>query len=106
MSYYVQPNSALDKEALNRGNSVYFPGRVIPMFPEVLSNGFCSLKPKVDRLTMVCEMAISAAGKITAYQFHEAVIQSHARLTYNQVYAMVETKMKICKSNIKIYCPI
>ncbi len=90
VGYYVKPRSALDVEAYNRGNSVYFPERVIPMLPEALSNGLCSLKPEVDRLTMVCEMAISASGKITRYQFHEAVIHSHARLTYNQVYAMIE----------------
>lgn len=90
VSHYVKPGSALDREALNRGNSVYFPERVIPMLPESLSNGLCSLKPKVDRLTQVCEMKISPAGKITRYQFHEAVIHSHARLTYNQVYAMAK----------------
>lgn len=90
VDHYVKPRSALDAEALNRGNSVYFPGRVIPMLPEILSNGLCSLNPEVNRLTMVCEMAISATGKITRYAFYEAVIKSHARLTYNQVYAMVE----------------
>jgi ribonuclease R len=89
VSHYVKPGSALDREALNRGNSVYFPERVIPMLPEALSNGLCSLKPKVDRLTQVCEMQINAAGKITHYKFHEAVIHSHARLTYNQVWAMI-----------------
>ncbi len=89
VGHYVRLNSALDKEALNRGNSVYFPGRVIPMLPEVLSNGLCSLNPNVDRLALVCEMAISAAGKITHYEFHEAVFRSAARLTYNQVNAMV-----------------
>jgi ribonuclease R len=89
VSHYVQPHSALDKESLNRGNSVYFPERVVPMLPEVLSNELCSLKPNVDRLTMVCEMAMSPAGKITRYQFYESVIQSQARLTYNEVYAMV-----------------
>lgn len=90
VSHYVMPGSALDQEARNRGNSVYFPERVIPMLPEALSNGLCSLKPEVDRLTQVCEMKINAAGKITDYRFHEAVIHSHARLTYNQVFAMVE----------------
>jgi len=90
VSHYVKPGSALDREALNRGNSVYFPGQVIPMLPEALSNELCSLKPKVNRLTMVCEMSITAAGKISNHQFYEAVIRSHARLTYNQVYAMVE----------------
>lgn len=88
VSYYVKPNTALDTEALNRGNSVYFPGNVIPMLPEILSNGLCSLNPHVDRLAMVCEMAISATGKITRYQFYEAVFKSQARLTYNEVYAM------------------
>lgn len=90
VSHYVKEKGALDGEALNRGNSVYFPGRVIPMLPEVLSNDLCSLNPYVNRLTLVCEMAISAAGKITGYKFHEAVIKSHARLTYNDVYAAVE----------------
>jgi ribonuclease R len=90
VGHYVKPRSALDAEAYVRGNSVYFPERVIPMLPEALSNGLCSLKPEVDRLTMVCEMSISASGKITRYQFHEAVIHSHARLTYNQVHAMIE----------------
>ncbi len=89
VSHYVKKESTLDREALNRGNSVYFPGRVIPMLPEVLSNELCSLNPKVNRLTMVCEMTISPNGKITRYKFHEGVIKSHARLTYNQVYAMV-----------------
>lgn len=91
VSHYVRPGSALDEEALNRGNSVYFPGEVIPMLPEVLSNGLCSLNPKVDRLAMVCEMQLSAAGDITHYQFHEAVFRSHARLTYNEVFAMLVT---------------
>ena len=90
VSHYVKEKGALDQEALNRGNSVYFPGRVIPMLPEVLSNDLCSLNPYVNRLTLVCEMAIGATGKITSYKFHEAVIKSHARLTYNDVYAAVE----------------
>lgn len=89
VSHYVKPNTALDKEALNRGNSVYFPARVIPMLPEVLSNELCSLKPKVNRLTMVCEMIINATGKITRYEFYESVIKSHARLTYTEVFDMV-----------------
>jgi ribonuclease R len=90
VSHYVKANSALDQEALNRGNSVYFPGRVIPMLPEELSNELCSLKPKVDRLTLVCEMNITPKGKISRYHFHEAVICSAARLTYQKVYDMVE----------------
>ncbi len=92
VSHYVLSQTALDTEALNRGNSVYFPARVIPMLPEVLSNELCSLKPKVDRLSMICEMHISATGKITRYQFHEGVIRSKARLTYNQVYEMMQQK--------------
>ena len=85
VSHYVQIGSALDEEAFNRGNSVYFPERVVPMFPEVLSNGLCSLKPEVDRLAMVCEMVIDAKGQVTNSSFYEAVIHSHARLTYTQV---------------------
>jgi ribonuclease R len=90
VSHYVKPASALDLEAQNRGNSVYFPGHVIPMLPEVLSNGLCSLKPEVDRLVMVCEMDISRAGKVTGFQFFEGVIWSHARLTYTEVADMLE----------------
>src|SRR5690606_26092317 len=82
VSHYVNPDSALDLEAQNRGNSVYFPGHVIPMLPEVLSNGLCSLKPQVDRLVMVCEMDLSRTGKISDFRFYEGVIHSHARLTY------------------------
>lgn len=90
VSHYVLPNTPLDKEAFNRGNSVYFPGQVIPMLPEVLSNELCSLKPQVNRLTMICKMTITHSGKIANYQFFEGVICSFARLTYNQVYNMVE----------------
>ncbi|MFT4059610.1 MAG: ribonuclease R [Legionella sp.] len=85
VSNYVQQNSALDKEASRRGNSVYFPGKVVPMLPEALSNGLCSLNPNVDRLCMVAEMAISKEGKITRSRFYRAVIHSHARLVYTQV---------------------
>ncbi len=85
MSYYVRPDSALDKEAINRGNSVYFPSQVVPMLPEVLSNGLCSLNPQVDRLCMVCEMTVSESGKLSGYKHYEAVMNSHARLTYNKV---------------------
>ncbi len=85
VSHYVKPSDALDVEALNRGNSVYFPRRVIPMLPESLSNEMCSLKPQVDRLVMVCDMALDAQGKIKKYSFFEGVIHSAARLTYNNV---------------------
>ncbi len=81
---YVEPNSALDVEAHNRGNSVYFPGRVIPMLPEVLSNGLCSLKPKVDRLCMVCAMEIDKQGELRRFRFCEGVMRSAARLTYTE----------------------
>ncbi len=90
VSHYVKVDSALDKEAVVRGNSVYFPERVVPMLPEELSNGLCSLNPHVDRLAMVCEITLSKSGKMTDYQFYEAVIHSHARLTYNKVSAMLE----------------
>lgn len=90
VSYYVRPNTALDKEAINRGNSVYFPSQVVPMLPEVLSNGLCSLNPQVDRLCMVCEMTISASGKLSGYKHYEAVMNSHARLTYNKVSDILE----------------
>ncbi|AIW12841.1 ribonuclease R [Vibrio tubiashii] len=90
VSYYVRPDSALDKEAINRGNSVYFPSQVVPMLPEVLSNGLCSLNPQVDRLCMVCEMTISETGKLSGYKHYEAVMNSHARLTYNKVHHILE----------------
>ncbi|MBI5751765.1 MAG: ribonuclease R [Hydrogenophilales bacterium] len=90
VSHYVTPNDALDVEALSRGNSVYFPRRVIPMLPEELSNGLCSLNPLVDRLCMVCDMDISASGEIRGYRFYPAVMHSHARLTYNKVWDMLQ----------------
>ncbi len=85
VGHYVPPESALDKEAAMRGNSVYFPGKVVPMLPEALSNGVCSLKPKVDRLCMVAEMSINPQGKINRSRFYKAVIHSQARLTYTMV---------------------
>ena len=86
VSHYVRPGDALDAEAQNRSTSVYFPRRVIPMLPEKLSNGLCSLNPEVDRLVLVCDCVISAKGSVDAYQFYPAVIHSHARLTYNEVW--------------------
>lgn len=82
VSNYVKPDTPLDEEAYNRGNSVYFPTRVVPMLPEKLSNGVCSLNPNVDRLVLVCQMNISKNGKRTTYRFYPAIIQSQARLTY------------------------
>ncbi len=92
VSHYVHPGDALDRESRERGNSVYFPRRVIPMLPEALSNELCSLKPEVDRLTMVCEMEISGGGVVRHYAFYPAVIHSHARLTYTRVAAVLEGK--------------
>lgn len=90
VSYYVRTDSALDTEARARGNSVYFPSQVIPMLPEKISNGLCSLNPHVDRLCMVAEMTVSAKGKLSGYKFYPAVMYSHARFTYTQVAAMLE----------------
>jgi ribonuclease R len=89
VSHYVQSNDALDREAILRGNSVYFPRRVIPMLPEELSNGLCSLNPQVDRLCMVCDMHISNSGEIGKYRFYPSVMYSNARLTYTQVAEML-----------------
>jgi ribonuclease R len=94
VSHYVQVGSALDKEATRRGTSVYFPDRVVPMLPEVLSNGLCSLNPKVDRLCMVCEMSVSSQGKVTGSEFYEAVMRSTARLTYSQVSDFLEGRSR------------
>ena len=87
VSHYVRPGMTLDAEAMERGNSIYFPRRVIPMLPEKLSNGICSLNPDVDRLAMVCDMQIGAGGVIGKYRFYPAVFRSQARLTYNQVWS-------------------
>ncbi len=94
VSHYVRPGMALDKEGLQRGNSVYFPRRVIPMLPEKLSNGICSLNPDVERLAMVCDMSISSTGKIGKYRFYPAVFRSHARLTYNKVWSWLSGQKK------------
>jgi ribonuclease R len=86
VSHYVRPGMTLDRDAQDRGNSVYFPRRVIPMLPEKLSNGLCSLNPDVERLAMVCDMDINNSGEIKGYKFYPAVFRSKARLTYNQVW--------------------
>jgi ribonuclease R len=93
VSHYVKPGEALDKEAYERGTSVYFPRRVIPMLPEELSNELCSLKPEVDRLVMVCEMEISASGAVKHYEFSNGVIHSHERMTYTKVWDMLSGKL-------------
>ncbi len=90
VSNYVKPGSALDEDAQRRGTSVYFPASVIPMLPEKLSNGLCSLNPNVDRLVLVCDALVNKAGATTAYQFYPAVIHSHARLTYTQVWSALQ----------------
>ena len=92
VSHYVAVGSALDREAYDRGNSVYFPNHVVPMLPEKLSNGLCSLNPAEDRLCMVCEMQINPQGEVTRYQFSEAVMHSHARMTYSQVAQIIAEK--------------
>ena len=89
VSHYVQTGSAIDIDAYDRATSVYFPRRVIPMLPEKLSNGLCSLNPDVDRLCMVCDMLVTAKGEVHAYQFYPAVMHSHARLTYTEVAAIL-----------------
>ncbi len=90
VSHYVRYGSPLDIEARARATSVYFPDRVLPMLPEQLSNNLCSLMPRVDRLAFVCDMRVSKTGKLSRSQFYEAVICSHARLTYNQAWAYLE----------------
>ncbi len=105
VSHYVEPGTALDVEAHLRGNSVYFPGRVIPMLPEALSNGLCSLNPDVDRLCMVCDMQISARGKLTDYSFYPAVMRSHARLTYTKVAAMLVDGDAVLRKQYKKLLP-
>jgi len=89
VSAYVKPGMALDRDAAERGTSTYFPERVIPMLPEVLSNGLCSINPDVDRLCMVCELNLNADGEVQNYRFFEGVMRSHARLTYTKVAAML-----------------
>jgi len=91
VSHYVRHGDALDADAKERGTSVYFPRRVIPMLPEKISNGLCSLNPDVDRLAMVCDMAITPAGKVARYEFYAAVFRSHARMTYTQVWGLLSS---------------
>ena len=92
VSHYVKEGSALDKEAFDRGNSVYFPRRVIPMLPEKLSNGLCSLNPHVDRLVMIADMVITKKGEVESYEFYPAVINSKHRLTYTLVDQLIFQK--------------
>lgn len=90
VSFYVKPKDALDKEAYDRGNSVYFPRRVIPMLPEALSNGLCSLNPDVERLCMICDMQVDGHGIVKQYKFYPSVMRSKARMTYTKVYDILQ----------------
>ena len=92
VSHYVQVGNALDREAYERSTSTYFPGFVVPMLPETLSNGICSLMPKVERMCMVCDMVVDAEGNVTKSKFYDAVMLSHARLTYDKVWEVVGLK--------------
>ncbi|MBX2823695.1 MAG: ribonuclease R [Gammaproteobacteria bacterium] len=105
VSHYVRHDEPLDGEAYRRGTSVYFPNRVVPMLPEVLSNGLCSLNPDVDRLCMLCEMTLDKSGAIKRTRFHRAVMHSHARLTYTQVAAMLVDKDKQLRQQFKPVLP-
>ncbi|XID75185.1 ribonuclease R [Alkanindiges sp. WGS2144] len=102
VSHYVRPGSALDDEAQERGTSVYFPNHVIPMLPEALSNGLCSLMPQVDRLCMVCDIKLSRLGRITGYEFYPAVMHSQARLTYTQVAAYLHGQTDALPGNAAV----
>ncbi|MGK2960476.1 MAG: ribonuclease R [Candidatus Malihini olakiniferum] len=104
VSYYVRPNTPLDHEARARGTSVYFPSQVVPMLPEVLSNGLCSLNPDVDRLCIVCEMTISVTGKLSTYKFYEAVMRSHARLTYTKVWHILQGNAELREHYQPLVC--
>jgi len=98
VSHYVKPGTALDLSAQERGNSVYFPGRVIPMLPELLSNGLCSINPAVNRLCMVCDMQVNGAGTIKSYRFYDAVMKSHARMIYDDVAAILDGDVELRKT--------
>lgn len=98
VSHYVKPGQPLDADAQLRCTSVYFPRRVIPMLPEKLSNGLCSLNPHQERCAMVCDMVIDAKGEVSAYQFYPALIESQARLTYTQVWAALQGDPEACES--------
>lgn len=105
VSHYVELDTALDKEAHERGTSVYFPERVIPMLPEVLSNGLCSLNPHVDRLCMVCDMQLDRKGKVESYDFYEGVMQSHCRFTYTKVAEIIDDQESNLRKEYKDFVP-
>ncbi|MBP9713695.1 MAG: ribonuclease R [Sterolibacterium sp.] len=105
VSHYVQSEAALDLDARSRGNSVYFPRRVIPMLPEKLSNGLCSLNPQVERLCMVCDMTITSSGRVENYRFYPAVMFSHARLTYTEVAAAIYEREPAAREKLAALLP-
>ncbi len=105
VSHYVRDGDPIDRDARERGTSVYFPRRVIPMLPEELSNELCSLKPKVDRLCMVCDMEITAAGTIKGRKFYPAVMHSRARLTYTQVWDWLDDPARATTSEARVLLP-
>ncbi|MGI9211686.1 MAG: ribonuclease R [Methylococcaceae bacterium] len=105
VSHYVRPGTALDEEARNRGNSVYFPDRVIPMLPEILSNGLCSLNPEVDRLCMVAELSFDTEGKIYRSNFISAVMHSRARLTYTEVADLLASSSRALRNRYRTVLP-
>ena len=105
VSHYVELDTALDKEAKERGTSVYFPERVIPMLPEVLSNGLCSLNPEVDRLCMVCDMQLDKKGKVITHDFYEGVMRSHCRFTYTKVGEIIDNEQSELRQEYKIFVP-
>jgi ribonuclease R len=105
VGHYVRPGTALDREAQNRGNSVYFPDRVIPMLPEALSNGLCSLNPEVERLCLCCILEIGPRGRIASHAFHEAVIRSAARLTYTEVDGIVTRRDAALRERFRDLAP-
>ncbi len=105
VSHYVKAGGALDRDAFDRGNSVYFPRRVIPMLPEKLSNGLCSLNPQVERLCMVCDMVVAGDGDIKGYRFYPAVMWSHARLTYTEVAAALYDKEPAVRGKLGALLP-
>ncbi|WP_371182851.1 ribonuclease R [Xanthomonas sacchari] len=105
VSHYVRPGTPLDTEAVKRATSVYFPGFVVPMLPETLSNGICSLNPRVDRMCFVCDMQIDRQGEVAGARFYEAVMNSHARLTYEQVWQAVGEKDEQVRKGVAAVLP-
>ncbi|MBB6182744.1 ribonuclease R [Oleiagrimonas soli] len=106
VAHYTRPGTALDGEAYERSTSTYFPGFVVPMLPEALSNGLCSLNPDVDRLCLVCDMSVSARGEVTRSRFYEGVMRSHARLTYDEVWQAVGEQHAATRKRLSAHLPV